>query len=410
MPLLWICCFLLGMAAASAAEPAPPIPWHQREKLSGDWGGLRDRWQERGIEFNMSYAAQVMGNVAGGQRRGALYEGLMEASMDLDLQKNTGWRGARLHVHGIWTHGPGPSGKLIGNELLQSSREAYDSVRLYDTWLEQRMADDQVSIRIGQHTIEGEFATPAVSAFFLNGALGYPAFIANNTRNGGPGFPMPALGIRLRWDFAPDWYWQAGVYDGDNTDSDVGSPRVNRHGTHHHLSAQQGWFSVYELGRTRHLRPGSTGLPGTTRLGAWVHTDDFVNHDQTTMHDNNWGVYIAWDQMVYRERDRQGLHVFARAGASPPNRNHYAWVLDAGGVYRGLIPGRDDDEVGAAFIYGRHSNRLDTTYESVVELAYGYKLSPAITLQPDVQWISRPAGRRDLEDAWALSLSLKATF
>jgi len=44
--------------------------------------------------------------------------------------------------------------------------------------------------------------------------------------------------------------------------------------------------------------------------------------------------------------------------------------------------------------------------ETAAELNYGYKVSPALTLRPGVQFVRHPGGRRDQQDVVAASLKL----
>ena len=64
------------------------------------------------------------------------------------------------------------------------------------------------------------------------------------------------------------------------------------------------------------------------------------------------------------------------------------------------------------FIYGKHSSEITDvkSHESVLELTYIYQLSPAIYIQPDIQWINRPSGDNTIGDAWAIGLRLGVTF
>jgi porin len=44
--------------------------------------------------------------------------------------------------------------------------------------------------------------------------------------------------------------------------------------------------------------------------------------------------------------------------------------------------------------------------ETDVELTYADKIGERVTLQPDLQWIHRPSGNRDVEDALVVGLRL----
>lgn len=62
-----------------------------------------------------------------------------------------------------------------------------------------------------------------------------------------------------------------------------------------------------------------------------------------------------------------------------------------GAIYRGLIPGRDQDTVGAGFAWAS-LNQGGTNEESVIEVFYKTWITPKLTLQPDLQYITSPSG------------------
>ena len=58
-----------------------------------------------GLSFPVSYKGEVLGNPAGGYRQGAIYDGLLEAGVTVDLGKLANWQGATLTVDGLYPHG-----------------------------------------------------------------------------------------------------------------------------------------------------------------------------------------------------------------------------------------------------------------------------------------------------------------
>jgi porin len=114
--------------------------------------------------------------------------------------------------------------------------------------------------------------------------------------------------------------------------------------------------------------------------------------------------------MLYRVpgSDDQGLSGFVRAGGVPNDRNLISFYADGGLVYKGLIPRRPDDKIGLAAAYARVGNNargldVDTglfgnfffpvrSGETMFELMYQAQLAPWWTLQPEMQYIVRPAG------------------
>ena len=66
----------------------------ERETLTGDWGGARRQWLDFGVEFGLTDIAETFSNPTGGLRQLTIYDGLLTASLKLDLQKIINWPGA----------------------------------------------------------------------------------------------------------------------------------------------------------------------------------------------------------------------------------------------------------------------------------------------------------------------------
>jgi porin len=121
----------------------------ERDKLTGNWGGLRKQLEDAGITLGITDVSETLFNPAGGIRQLSIYQGLLDASLNLDLDKLLAWPGATFYTDGYWISGEGLSRNAIGNLLAVSSIEALASTRLHDMWLQQQFLNQQASIRIG---------------------------------------------------------------------------------------------------------------------------------------------------------------------------------------------------------------------------------------------------------------------
>jgi porin len=80
-------------------------------------------------------------------------------------------------------------------------------------------------------------------------------------------------------------------------------------------------------------------------------------------------------------------------------------------VYRGLLPGREGDTAGVALYYGGFSRDVPRqTYEMVLEWTYAIGLTPWLTVQPDIQYVINPSGRRTIKDALIVGAQLVIQF
>ena len=418
--------------------------------MTGDWGGLRSRLEDKGVTFAIEYTTELLANVSGGIRRGSAGVGYFHPQMDVDLEKLWGWNGGSFRASGAITHGPDFSPHHLGNILLASNIEVPRPIaRLFELWYEQNAFNDRFSVRAGLLLADTEFLTSDTAFTFMNSSFGWMAWLANDLPAGGPAYPLPAPGARIRVKPVDDVYFQAAVFSGDPSGGD-GSNQGGDLPTGTVFSFRGGAFLMAEIGYTPNQKKGAAGLPGAYKIGAWYHTSSRFGDqrfDDTGLsladpmstgipldHSGNWGIYGVVDQMLYRVpgTDDQGLSAFVRIGGSPNDRNLISFYADGGLVYKGLIPGRPDDKIGIAAAYARIGDNArgldqDTAFftespypvrssEAMIELTYAAKLAPWWTLQPDLQYIIRPSGGVLNDDgslrqnAWVFGLRTNLNF
>ena len=416
---------LAAPTCAEAAEPSAPDIW-SRPALTGDWGGLRPRLRDIGVTFDIEYTTDLLANLSGGIRRGAVGVGYFQPQMDVDLEKLWGWNGSRFRASAAITHGPDFSPHYLGNILWASNIELQRPVaRVFELWYEQNTFNDRFSVRAGLILADTEFATSDTAFTFMNSTLGWDVALANNLPAGGPAFPLSTPGARIRAKPVDNVYLQAAVFSGDPAGGD-GSNQGGDFPQGTVISFRGGAFLIAEVGYTPNQKKGATGLPGAYKVGAWYHTSSrfgdqrFDNTGRSLAdpmstgiprdHSGNWGIYGVVDRMLYRVpgTDDQGLSAFVQINASPNDRNLISFYADGGLVYKGLIPGRPDDKIGIAAAYARiadNARDLDRDIglfggvfypvrnsEAMIELTYQAKLAPWWTLQPDLQYVMRPNG------------------
>jgi porin len=422
-----------------AAEVKERETGSESDHLTGDWGGLRTKLVDRGVHLQAGYIGEVIGNVSGGLRTGAIYEGLLEVGVRVDTEKAGLWKNGTFQISSLFPHGPGFSERYVGDLLTASNIEAYESWRLYDLWYEHQFGD-RFSVRVGQFTADEEFAYTEAGWNFLNSSFGWPAFISGNTINTGPAYYVAAPGIRLDFDISDEFFLRFAVFDGDTFDNQQGDPGPNKSGTRFEVGGDQGFFGIAEMGYHWHETATDGALPGSYKFGIWGHSGEFesnfedenrepfvVSGNEPRVHSKNFGVYAVVEQMLWREKGEQGLTGFARAGASPEDRSLFELVVDGGVSWQGMIPTRDEDIFGLGATYARiakdigRAEELDavtngtvyekfSTHETVVEAFYLVQLTDWWTLQPDVQWIIHPGGSGAVEDALVVALRTSFVF
>ncbi len=97
----------LILQSRDEAAVQQPSGFNQNDHLTGDWGGLRDRLFDSGIEVFAFYNSIFNGNVSGGiHPRHATYVDDAWLGFKFDLEKLVGWRGGLFVISGIKTTGP----------------------------------------------------------------------------------------------------------------------------------------------------------------------------------------------------------------------------------------------------------------------------------------------------------------
>jgi porin len=412
-------------SAQEASESSHEGDLSTRDSLTGNWGGKRSSLEDSGILLGADSIDEVLGNVSGGTRTGAIYEGRLELLATLNLEKLIGWDGATFHVNAYQIRGRGLSVNDLNNNLATASNiEAARSTRLFDLWVEQVLFQGMVSVRAGQIAADDEFFTSQYAASFINATFGWPALMSANLPSGGPAYPLATPGLRVSVAPTNELAFSAAVLNGDPAGAGPGDPELrDASGTAFRLD--DGAFAIGEASYAINQQKGASGLPATFKLGAWYHTGKFAdqrfddaglplaapsNSGIPATHRSDYGVYAVIDQSVWSDPDNadRNIGVFFRTGGSPPDRNEISVYADAGVNFKGLVASRTDDVFGLAAAVSRIGNRaraldadirrfggLDTPIrdsESVIEMTYRYQVTPWWSVQPDVQFIRHPNG------------------
>jgi porin len=418
---------LLAVPLSSTAAPADELnSWWTGENATGNWGGLRDKLEDMGIEIEIQYTAEMAGNPVGGQGQGFRYAHELDFGGSVDLGKLAGIEGMTFTVDIAEYAGHSLSKAEIGN--IFSVQEIYVStpdVRLAELSLEQSLFDDHLKLKGGWIDAGSDFAVLPLACNFWNEAFcDNPASLSENS--GFTQAPNSSWGGRVKVEFG-DFYAQTGAYE------------VNPS-----LARQYHGFDLGTDGATGVLIPVEIGwnpvdaffgLPGQFRLGGYYDTsnvDDVtaeVDEDSPPGRRNGrWGIYVLGQQKVYREPGNaaRGLTVFGGFVYGDSHTAEIQWFGEAGLVYQGTFPGRDDDTINLGFAYGHINGNLisvqknankddpgsevEQSAEAVVELNYGAQVTPWWLLSPGMQVIINPGADNGVPTALVLGLKTSVNF
>ena len=413
-----------GQASAPGEQPdeAAPTGFWERSNLLGDLGGVRTMLDGYGISLGLTETDEVLGNPNGGRAQGAIYEGLTQMSLNIDMEKAIGLSGGVFSASALQIHGRGLSTNNIDNLSVVSGIEADRATRLFELWYQQSFLGGKIDVKVGQQSADLEFMTTLYGGLFINSSFGWPTLPAVDLPSGGPAYPLATPGVRLRLRPGDEIAVLVGIFNGSPAGLGTGDPQLrNASGTNFNLNS--GVFAIGELQYAINQGDSATGLPGTYKLGAWYNSNAFTDPFFTVVPitasgpfanppgalRNNWSVYAVADQLVFRPPGSKdgGVGVFARVMGAPGDRNQVNVFVDGGITYKGAF-GRDNDTMGlgvgwarisdtaragdaalAAFSAGFHPIR---TSETVLELTYQSQLAPWWSVQPDFQYVFNPGG------------------
>lgn len=402
----------------------------------GDPWGARKALADKGIVFNLIYTNDILSNLSGGQKRGTIDQGKVEAQFTADLEKLLGWKDFTFYANAFQIHNTGRIRRdYVGSMNTIAAIEAASTTRLSELWLERKFLDGQASFRFGQLAADSEFFFSDLSTMFLQSD--WPTIAASNLPGGAPAYPLSTPGVRLKYQPNDAVALLFAVFNGDPAGPCPGdADTCNRYGTNFRLRDPA--FMIGEA-QFRFNQAKDSGLATTLKLGGWGHLGSFDDRRYATdgtllanpagngmpaQHRGDWGIYTVVDQQLYRPKggaSDSGISTFLRASVSPSDRNLVELEIDAGFTFAGLIPQRPDDRFGVAMIYSRFSESVRAfdqdqinfgngtfvrDYEANFEFTYVAQIVPGWTVQPVFTYISHPNGEagRDAKVAGVRSI------
>ncbi|MFQ5461881.1 MAG: carbohydrate porin [Phycisphaerae bacterium] len=406
----------------TVAEPAPAkevrpsrrtqlTQWCHENCATGRWGGVRDQWEEKGVTLSLEYVSTLFVDAKGGANthRAIEYTGNTHLTLSLDTGALGWWDGGEVFVYAEERHGSGITERHVGDLFTLNNDEERDFVQVSEYWWRQEWFGGKVWSKVGKMDAAGDFQVVEYGLEFINSVFGvFPTVPV-------PTFPDTALGVVAAVEPA-DWlYFMAGVFDQQAFGGTSGFD------TAFHDRADT--VTMFELALMPELEIEGRSYPGTYRIGGWytsgdedVFFNDLDGRLRPRTHRGNAGLYLAFDQLIYKENDDpgddQGIGAFFQFGWVPSAYNEISQYYGAGIQWIGALPDRNDDILGLAMGHGHLSGRvqsLEARYsETVVELFYKAQLTPWFSLMPDLQYIVNPGG--DGRDAFVVGVRTQISF
>jgi porin len=470
-----------SMSATQGVPFASSLPDLARQIT--DWNGARSKLEQAGLKFTFTYFGDAFANPVGGVKQGVGYDGRFGTIIDADLEKLVGWSGVTFHASIHQIHGTQFSASNLNNLMTVSGIEAPPSTRLFNLWLAKDFGKE-INLRAGQFTAAQEFLVSQNANLFVNSTFGWPVLNAQDLPSGGPAYPEATPGIRLQYSPNDSVTVLAAVFNGDPAGPGAGNP-VQRDPSGLAFRIQDPPFLIAEVDysygqKQRRGNPNQEGstslpallgnnaseLPGTIKLGAWLHAGQFADQQFNTQgmllatsggaplqHRGDYAFYGVLDQTLWTSSDKASakstdqstdkssdkrertLSLFLRGVVAPTDRNLIDFYADGGLTFKGLLTSRPDDTIGLGLAYGHISSYAaanDTQvgamtglpfpvrdFEAAAELTYQWVIQDGWYIQPNLQYIIHPggnipnpaiAGTTAIPDALVLGTRLVAHF
>ncbi len=413
--------------------------WWQGDAATGDWWGTRN-WldEQKGVEFSGTYTTDLAGNPVGGMQQGFTYTDNIAFGVKLDLEKIIEWRGATFTIAATDRNGDSLSQDFVGNQFTVQQIYGGQTIILTDLHLVQKFWNDKAEVKVGRFSSGDDFASSPIYWLYMNNGIdGNPQALPVNASFSA--YPWASWASRLRVDPSPQWNAQLGIYQVSNR---TFSRSLN--GLSMGFEPTDGVMFVGQLGWTPEFFPrpvekqpaevgqlpvdetegNMRGLPGHFWFGGYYSTwSAYPQFGSAQTAGRAYGFYWHADQMIWQEApgSDQGMTLWTAFVLSPQeNISKLPFQWNAGAVYRGLFPSREQDAAVFGLAYGQFSNAYSSAggayqgnpaiYELALEWGYRVQLNRFFYIQPDLQYIIRPGGTGHIPDAFVLGAQIGVSF
>jgi porin len=426
---LWLGMLPCNPAAAQSSNDSPFADWLNQTTMTGDWGGARTHLQELGIDFHGGFTTESAYNPIGGKFPAAAYTQQLDLGADFDLDRLVGIPGGK-----VVTTLTDRAGSSLSADALNENRYAVQEVygggqiaRLVEMHYQQELLDDHLLVDVGWEPMGMYFASPAWCPYFQS--LAICGTVSINANGDWQDWPFGQWGARVKLQPNPEYYVMAGAYQVNPANTTKGFD-LSFSGTGVIVPFEFGWL------------PGQGGgMPGEYKFGGYFDsspTEDVIfvlnglsfgaTRGPLPQNTGRWGLYTQATQMVYREApgSKRGLSLFSMATLADPETSLVRDSFTAGAIYQGTFPNRDADFVSVMFAYARYNSRVTQlppdiasfiptavsgqTYESALEVDYGIAVTPWMQVRPNLQYIIRPGGTGQVQNALVVGLFTHITF
>ena len=359
-------CLADDPGASAAAQGLLPVPDYSgeigaRTTVTGDWGGVRQEWADRGVTIGFDWYQVYQDIVNGGIDEGGENATNLDYRLNLDLMRMGLVPGALVTVRGQSRFG----NTVNGNSGLLLPVNMYSSFPLGDdedadvnfaitelNWLQ--FLSDEFALLAGKITTTGtsnEFMGGEGRTQFMNFQLSFSATLAQLA-------PYSTLAASAVWMPSPKFALTTTLMNYEDASTTSGFDDIGDGAT---------WATTADYRTDVGQLPGGGAISfyygfdtDFVKVGSFsIEPDGSLSVDTTS---SSWA--ISWNGWQYLfvegdsravdpgngRQDLQGVGLFAQIGISDKDTNPMHFSVAAGVSGRGSIPRRDDDTWGAGFL------------------------------------------------------------
>ena len=392
-------------AEPAKPAPAPPAPdfWHQ-EELTGDWGGARSRWKEKGFEMKYKLTQFFQGVAEGGIETGSEYNGKFETEFKLDFGKLAGWNFWSAQVKTETRFG-GPSLGRIGTISPVNTAAilpgfdggvfAITSVTVTKLFPIDLAKGELIAVSAGRFNtldlIDEDFFGGAGTTRFFHIAQNGPLTAARQ-------IPLITNGGVFAYVRGGQPFITLAVLDPNDHSTDVGLSNLFGDGV---------TFSP-----AINFRPRYFGKSAMHTFGGAITTKEYTPFDELSQliipgppivpveaKSGSWSLNYTFRQYLVERSPKNGWGFFGQASMANADTSPITSFVTLGIGGNGLFKSRSRDEFGIAYSYTGLSDVLKDALDPITigrlraehqfEAFYNFYITPWLRLTGDLQ-IVRP--------------------
>jgi carbohydrate-selective porin OprB len=406
--LLWfvLCVFALPAYSQAAQEETLSGPdSHETGQgphghLFGYWGGERTRLEEKGVNFDLQYISDSLWNIKSEQKERLANWSRVRGTVDINFSSLTHQQGLYFHATALW-QGGGILGNYLGLLTSPSGMSSGNTFRLDSWWLEKRMLNERIAIRVGQFAGQDFYGAQHYAASFIFEPMGYALGNLSTTFETFDPPSTPAMELRV----VPrrNIYVKSMVL------------AVDRFQYSHNPTGLVPQFrgapmSVSEIGFSPGKRASSMrafdnvesrrGYSGLYQFGAAFNPGKFANPASASPRPGNYLLYWMASQALWRvdPHGGKGLDATVSYDWSPASVNRNNRQLTAGLRLNEPLPLRIHNTMSLGYVRNSLSSNFLPTgtpawkAEQGVEFNSLLDVGPMMLLQPVIQYYANVGG------------------